>query len=209
MKIHYIYAHPQETSFNAFLKAQALAAIKEANHQLELSDLYAMNFNPVASWKDFEMETAKNQYFQAQQMAYQQHSLSSDIQKEIEKIRWADHLFFQFPLWWFSMPAILKGWFDRVLVKGFAYDSGKIFQTGLLKGKTASLIVTTQSPESAYQPDGTHQATIESFLKPIHHTLHFAGIETLKPFVTYAAMDVEDDRKLAIADQLKLFIRTL
>ena len=47
------------------------------------------------------------------------------------------HIILHFPLWWFGVPAILKGWFDRVLVKGFAYDAGKVFATGLLRGKTA------------------------------------------------------------------------
>ncbi len=81
MKIHYIYAHPQNASFNSFLKMHALAALKENEHQLMISDLYAMKFNPVASWDDFEIETEQSQYFLAQQMAYQQKSLSSDIQK--------------------------------------------------------------------------------------------------------------------------------
>lgn len=101
----------------------------------------------------------------------------------MEKIAWADHLIFQFPLWWFSTPAILKGWFDQVFIKGFAYDNNHLFETGLLKGKMASLIVTTKSTESAYQLDGAHGATIDSFLLPVHHTLRFAGISPIKPFV--------------------------
>lgn len=193
MKILYVYAHPNPDSFNGVLKQHALDALQRPDVEVKVSDLYHDHFKALADWRDFESTDAKSpsQYFLAQQAAYQNHTLSSDIREELDKIAWADHIIFQFPLWWFSTPAILKGWFDRVLVKGFAYDAGKVFNAGLLKGKTASLVVTTQSPESAYQTDGLHQASIHAFLHPIHHTLRFVGIETLAPFVTYAAFNLD------------------
>lgn len=196
MNILYIYAHPNLSSFNGLLKEQALHFIQSENQGLKISDLYADHFNPVASWDDFQANSTEynTQYFLAQQEAYQNKRLSQDITQECEKIAWANHIIFQFPLWWFSVPAILKGWFDRVLLKGFAYDAGKIFETGLLKGKTASLVLTTQSPESAYQLDGSQHATIDTFLHHIHHTLHFVGIKTLDPFVLYAAFNLEHDQ---------------
>lgn len=113
---------------------------------------------------------------------------------ELKKIADADHIILQFPLWWFSTPAIMKDWIDRVLVKGFAYDTGKTFADGLLRGKTASLTITAQSPESAYQRNGIHGATLQEFLLPIHHALRFTGIETLEPFVVYEAVDISPER---------------
>ncbi|MEK8171985.1 NAD(P)H-dependent oxidoreductase [Streptomyces sp. M19] len=53
--------------------------------------------------------------------AYTDGTLSEDIRAEQDKLRWADTIVLQFPMWWFGVPAILKGWFDRVFVKGFAY----------------------------------------------------------------------------------------
>ena len=133
MNILYVYAHPNPESFNGMLKQAGEKVLKKLDHNIMLTDLYAQNFHAVASWDDFNLpETETNpQYFLSQQAAYQNYALAKDIEAEIKKIEWANHIIFQFPLWWFSTPAILKGWFDRVLVKGFAYDSGKTFDNGL------------------------------------------------------------------------------
>ena len=193
MNILYVYAHPNSASLNASMKQQVEATLKTNGASVIITDLYAQGFKAVADQQDFLVDghDANQQYFLAQQAAYQTHHLAADIQAELEKIAWADHIILQFPLWWFGMPAIMKGWFDRVMVKGFAYDTGKTFATGLLQGKTAALTVTTQSPASAYQPDGVHGATIAEFLLPIHHTLRFAGIKTLDPFIAYSAFNLD------------------
>ncbi len=193
MNILYVYAHPNQASFNSMLMQHALTSLGHMGAKVKVTNLYEMGFKATADWDDFmlhEKET-NSQYFLAQQQAYLNQNLTEDIRTELDKISWADHIIFQFPLWWFSTPAIMKGWMDRVLVKGFAYDAGKVFNQGLLKGKTASLVVTTQSPASTYQVDGVHQATIDAFLHHIHHTLHFVGIETISPFVIYAAFNLD------------------
>jgi len=211
MNILYVYAHPNPSSFNGMLKQHALDLFTKLKPNVKLSDLYADNFKAIADWNDFNSDEVEinSQYFLAQQDAYKNKQLSVDINLELTKIAWADHIIFQFPLWWFSTPAILKGWLDRVLVKGFAYDSGKIFNDGLLKGKTASLVVTTQSPESAYQTNGLHQATIEAFLHHIHHTLRFVGIKTLAPFVIYAAFNLDDIQKEKIIKDYLTYLENL
>jgi len=211
MNILYVYAHPNPSSFNGMLKQHALDLFIKLNPNVKFSNLYADHFKAIADWNDFNLNEAEmnSHYFLAQQDAYKNQKLSVDINSELTKITWADHIIFQFPLWWFSTPAILKGWFDRVLVKGFAYDAGKIFNDGLLKGKTASLVVTTQSPESAYQTDGLHQATIDTFLHHIHHTLRFVGIKTLAPFVTYSAFNLEDAQKEKIVNDYLAYLENL
>ncbi len=206
MNILYIYAHPNSKSFNSKLKKCGIEKLQTNGHKIKISDLYEMNFNPVASWNDFKINSDQTQYFLAQNAAYQQQALAEDIVTEIDKIKWADHLIFQFPLWWFSVPVILKGWFDRVLVKGFAYDTGKIMRDGLLKGKKASLILTTQSPESAYQVDGIQGATIETFLYPVHHTLNFAGIETTEPFIIHGAFNLDKEQQQKILRSFKFYL---
>ena len=211
MNILYVYAHPNPSSFNGMLKQRALDLFIQLKSNVKLSDLYADNFKAIADWDDFNLNEAEinSQYFLAQQDAYINQKLSADISLEINKIIWADHIIFQFPLWWFSTPAILKGWLDRVLVKGFAYDSGKIFEEGLLKGKTASLVLTTQSPESAYQKNGLHQATIDIFLHHIHHTLHFVGMKTLSPFVVYEAFNLDSAKKAKITEDYLAYLKNL
>jgi putative NADPH-quinone reductase len=124
----------------------------------------------------------------------------------MEKIAAADHLILHFPLWWFGVPAILKGWLDRVLVKGFAYDTGKVFGEGLLRGKTVSLVVTTQSDQDAYQEQGMHGAALDTFLLPIHHTLRFIGMETLEPFSAYQVFNLNEERKLKIIHDYQKYL---
>lgn len=207
MNILYVYAHPQPSSFNAKIKNDAVDFLSKKS-TLHISDLYKDNFNAVASWGDFSHE-AQTQYFAAQYEAFKNRRLVKDIQAELKKVNQADHFIFQFPLWWFSVPAILKGWFDRIFIKGFAYDSGKIFKEGLLRGKTASLILTTQSPKSAYQVSGVHGATIDVFLQHIHHTLRFVGIQTLEPFVIYGAFNLDKEHQTTILQNYHLYLEKL
>jgi NAD(P)H dehydrogenase (quinone) len=111
MNILYVYAHPNAASFNGMLKQRGCDFLIKEKHKIIFSDLYAEQFNAIASWDDFNLsETEINsQYFLSQQKAYQEHALTHDVEAEIEKIKQADHIIFQFPLWWFSTPAILKG----------------------------------------------------------------------------------------------------
>lgn len=211
MNILYVYAHPNPSSFNGMMKQRAIQLFSDQNIDVKVSDLYSEKFNAIADWHDFHKSESdrSGQYFLAQQEAYINHTLTADINAEIDKITWADHILFQFPLWWFSTPAILKGWLDRVLVKGFAYDAGKVFNEGLLKGKTASLVTSTQSPESAYQTNGLHQATIDTFLHHIHHTLRFVGIETRTPFVTYGAFNLDAVTEENIVNEYVEYLKKL
>lgn len=193
MNILLVYAHPESTSFNSALKNQAISTLEKNNHDVVISDLYAMKFNPVASWNDFKNIDAAlpKQYGVVQQEAFFKNALTDDIQQEQQKIANSDVIIFQFPLWWFGVPAILKGWFDRVIAAGFAYEKGKWFDTGLLKPRRALLSLTTQSPPSAYQPGEMH-GDIDAYLKPIHHTLRFAGLEVISPFVAYGVMNIDE-----------------
>ena len=210
MNILYIYAHPNSCSFNSLLKAEGIKTLEVLKANVRLSDLYQNNYNPVASWKDFNTKTPlNNQYFLAQQEAYNKGLLTTDIQQELEKIQWANHLLFQFPLWWFSAPAILKGWLDRQLIKGVAYDAGKVFSQGLWKGKTASFVVSTQSPASAYQTSGLHQGSIELFLHSLSHTLKFVGVDVLDPFVCFGAYDLTLEKQKEFVEGYRGYLKEL
>lgn len=211
MNILYLYAHPSTDSFNFQLKERACNLIQAANHRLVVSDLYANHYNPVADFTDFQLPQNEldRQYFNSQNIAYTKQALTNDINLEIDKLKQADHIILQFPLWWFSTPAILKGWLDRTLVKGFAYDKGKILADGLLQGKTASLTVTTQSDQAAYQLNGSHQATMTQFLLPIHHTLRFVGIRTLEPFIEYSVFNLDEPRSQAILSNYEIYLNQL
>jgi putative NADPH-quinone reductase len=109
MKIHYIYCHPLPESFHAAIRAEALAGLKEAGHTVDLCDLYAEKFDPVMSEqerRDYH-DLAKNQ---------------SRVTGYVRRLREADALICQFPVWSFGPPAMLKGWMDRLLMPGVAFD---------------------------------------------------------------------------------------
>jgi NAD(P)H dehydrogenase (quinone) len=172
------------------MKEQAINTLQTMGYEVRLSDLYAMRFNPVADWDDFKdfNQLLPRQYSVIQRDAYLNTRLADDIVVEQGKVLWCDSMLFQFPLWWFGFPAIMKGWCDRVLAAGFAYDKEKWFATGLLRPRKAMLSVTTQSPMSSYQLAGMH-GDIQQYLKPMQHTLQFAGLTLLEPFVAYEVMN--------------------
>lgn len=199
MKILIVYAHPEPSSFNAALRDMAVRTMESMGFEVRISDLYAMKFNPVASWSDFRdgHDLSSRQYGMIQRDAYLNDLLSNDIKEEQSKLAWCDSVLLQFPLWWFGMPAILKGWLDRIFTAGFAFDKDKWFDSGLLKPRKVLVSVTTQSPESAYQESGIH-GRMDQYLKPIHHTFRFAGISPLSPFIAYGVMNMDDQARRGV-----------
>src|SRR3982751_5796187 len=115
MKVLIVYAHPEPKSFNTGLLQHSVDVLKEQGHSVQVSDLYAMQFNPVASDADFTQRRfpEQMQYDREQKHASQHAAFAPDIQAELDKLLWCDFLILQFPLWWFSVPAIMKGWIDR------------------------------------------------------------------------------------------------
>ncbi|WP_199836286.1 NAD(P)H-dependent oxidoreductase, partial [Streptomyces sp. NRRL F-4489] len=122
MKVLWLFAHPESRSLNAALRTEGLRTLEAHGHEHTLSDLYAMKWNPVVDAADYDHDPSDRlQVGDASERAYATGRLSPDIADEQRKLAWADTLVLQFPLWWYGMPAILKGWFDRVFVKGFAF----------------------------------------------------------------------------------------
>ena len=109
MRILVIYAHPVETSFHAAMHARVVAALRKAGHEVDDCDLYAENFNPVLSREERlnYHDTAINQ---------------APVQAYVDRLKRAEALVFCFPVWCFGLPAMLKGWFDRVLMPGVSFD---------------------------------------------------------------------------------------
>lgn len=195
MKVLIVYAHPESKSFNNAMKELAVSVLKGQGHELRISDLYSMNFKASLGRDDF-LELTNTElvnYVMELKNAYEKQKLTDDIKKEQEKLLWADFIILQYPLWWFSVPAILKGWFDRVLATGFAWDFGRMYDKGLLAGKKGMLSVTTGGPEAIYASDAPHGWDINQVLYPVNHgVLYFCGIQPIPPFVAYAVFQVDD-----------------
>jgi NAD(P)H dehydrogenase (quinone) len=128
MKVLIVHAHPEPQSFTAALRDQAVSTLQAQGHAVQVSDLYAMQWNPVASGADFSTRENPDYlvYALEQRLGVKKQSIAADIQGELDKLLWADLLILNFPIFWFSAPAMLKGWIDRVLVSGVCYG-GKRF----------------------------------------------------------------------------------
>lgn len=199
MKVLIVYAHPEPQSLNGELKNMAVNELEKEGHEVIISDLYKMNFNPVASKKDFKYMSNNDffSYSEEQKHAYEYDLLSEDILAEVKKLLWADLVIFQFPLWWASVPAILKGWFDKVLLFGCIYggEYGK-FEKARLKGKIAIISTTTGASEESYKSTGVYGDIEKKILYPINHgILEYTGLTTLKPFIAYQVNQNNESRK--------------
>ena len=186
MNILIVYAHHEPSSFTAAMKNVAVEALSRQAHQVTVSDLYGQGFTPSAQKWDFVTTSGGhfNYMLEQKHAARLQMAFSPDIVGEIDKIKEADIVLFVAPLWWSSVPAMLKGWFDRVLAMGFAWDGGKFYEQGLLRGKQAMLILAAGHPAEYYQQSGPHQANFAQMLHPIHHgTLAFCGFSIHEPFI--------------------------
>jgi NAD(P)H dehydrogenase (quinone) len=200
-----IYAHPDTDSYSRRMRDTVIEAARGVGHAVELSDLYAMQFNPVPGWHDFRGGPGEGffSYTQEQLKASQTGSFAPDIAAEQAKLTECDALILIFPLWWYGLPAIMKGWVDRVFAAGFAYGNGRWFARGPFFGKRAMLVLSTGGRASAYGTDGL-QGDIHAILWPIHRgILQYTGFGVLPPFVAFAADDAERTALLAaLADRV-------
>ena len=204
MKIFIVFAHPEPTSFNGAMFQLTQKTLIAAGHELMVSDLYGMGFNPVPGPHDvIAQEQAGSFLIQVEQeAAARNNGYAPDIAAEQNKLYWCDLVIFQFPLWWFGIPAIMKGWFDRVLAYGWAYSRNERFDSGRLSGRKALLSVTTGSAEERFAEDSLF-APMDQLLYPITvGTLQYVGLRTLEPFIAWSVSRVDDEERLTYLDRL-------
>ena len=197
MKVLIVYWHPEPRSFNGAMFRAASEAMAAAGHEVRTSDLHEMGFDPVSSRKNFT--TVKDPDYlklQIEEMnATETNGFSPEVEAEIAKVEWCDLMIWQFPLWWFGLPAVLKGWVDRVFAMGRTYGGGRIYETGVFRGKRAMLSLTTGGPEDAYRK-GAFNGDISSILRPIHRgMLQFTGFDVLEPQIVYGPVRSTDDER--------------
>lgn len=219
MNILMVYAHPEPGSLNGALRGFTVARLAGAGHQVQVSDLYAMRWKAQVDRSDFgrEDDSERLEVSAASRHAYETGTQSADIVAEQKKLLQAEALIVQFPLWWFSMPAILKGWVDRVFACGFAYGVGEHsehrwgerYGEGPFKGKRAMLVVTTGGWASHYSQRGVH-GPMEDLLFPIHHgILYYTGFEVLPPCVIHHTNRLDEAGYLQVLSELGARLDTL
>lgn len=204
MNVLLVYAHPEPRSLNGALRDFTVRHLRAAGHDVQVTDLYAMGWKASLDSFDHLAHPTGERFdpSDSSRDAYQNGMQREDIAAEQAKLQWADTLILQFPLWWFSMPAILKGWVERVYAYGFAYGVGEHsdhhwgdrYGEGLMAGKRAMLVVTTGGWESHYSPRGINGA-IDDVLFPIHHgILFYPGFAVLPPYVVYRTSRMGEPR---------------
>jgi len=198
MRVFIVHAHHEPKSFNGAMTREAVTALESAGHQTEVSDLYSMGFDPVSDRRNFttmlDPDYLKQQAEEAHAAASR--GFAADVQGELDKLFWCDTLILQFPMWWFGLPAILKGWVDRVFAAGGkVYGGGRWYDNGVLAGKRAMCSLTTGGPSSMFEVDGLNGA-LETLLFPINHgILAFVGFTVVEPFVVHAPVRLDDEAR--------------
>jgi len=211
MNVLIVHAHPEPRSFSSALACRAHEVFTGMGHSVQVSDLYAMDWDPVSSRLNF-VSVSNADYFKPQleeKYATQVGGFAPDIQAEMDKVSRADFLLLNFPLWWFSVPAILKGWVDRVFAMGFAYGGGRVFDTGMFRGKRAMLSMTTGGGESSFAEDGRNGPLLRHLFHVHHGMLWFCGVEVLPPFVAWSAAHVDAAVRARYLQEFEQRLRTV
>ncbi|RAI01838.1 NAD(P)H dehydrogenase [Acuticoccus sediminis] len=219
MKVLLVYAHPEPRSLNGSLRTVAVRELEASGHEVQVSDLYADGWKSQVDRADFPSLSPDERLVPAAASGtdFVAGTLTADVMSEIAKLHWADALILQFPMWWFAMPAILKGWVDRVFAYGFAYGVGEHsdrrwgdrYGEGTLAGKRAMLIVTAGGWEEHYAERGIN-GPIDDLLFPINHgILYYPGYEVLPPYVVYRVDRFDESGFEPVAEGLRERMRTL
>ncbi len=195
-----VHAHPEPQSFTTSMMQTARSQLEAAGHSVTVSDLYAMGFNPVASSADFGSRKNPDYltYALEQRHGVESGTIAPDIAAEVDKLKAADLLILSFPVYWFSVPAIMKGWIDRVLVSGVCYGGKRVYNHGGLKGKTALVACTLGGRDYMFGPQAIH-GELEVMLRPLlRGTLAYCGMEVVQPFYGFHIPYLKVDAREAI-----------
>lgn len=210
-KVLIVHTHPESNSFCSALKNEARTYFLDQGDEVKVLDLYAMNFNPVGDKHDFK-RLKNEEYFKYQMEqvhAFENDLFTEDLMPHMEAFEWCDVLIFNFPLWWFGLPAMLKGWVDRVFAMGFVYGNGKgVYDNGVYPNKTAFACLTTGGPEMAY--NGGKNGDIMQILFPINHGMfYFAGMKVVEPFISYAPVRKTDEERTKELKRYRTYLSKL
>ncbi len=198
-----VLAHPEPGSFNGAWAEATRAACEALGDTVLMSDLCAMGFDAVEASRHYPGWAGGFDPLKAQEDAAASGDLPQDVAGEVAKLRAADRVVFHFPMWWFAPPAVLKGWFDRVLVHGALHSVEERFDTGLFRGKSALFCVTTGATE-VESGLGGKEGDVRMLLWPAAYTLRYLGFSVLEPVVVHGVHGYfEGDEEQALQRRLR------
>ena len=186
MKQLIVYAHPNPASFAHAILETLEETYKAQGHEVVVRDLYALGFDPVLTGNDFAAMKAG--------------ALPEDIQTEQAHITWADCITVVHPVWWGGLPAILKGYFDRLLLPGFAYSYGPEGIVGLLKGKKVIVVANHGNPAEYYEASQMYASMRRVEDGGIYE---FCGLEVLEHIYNPSVPMVDDATRKGYLEAVK------
>lgn len=193
----WVSAHPEPRSLNGNLRRDAIRHLRGTGCAVLESDLYALDWDPVVRSRDGgHGRHGKPTHFKVSvdtRRAYLENTQPAEITREQNKLRQADAVVVQFPLWWYGMPAILKGWFDRVFISGFAFGPDPAtgrrlrFEQGPFVGKRALVVTTLGDRPKSIGPRGKSGELSELLFGLLHGTFAYTGMSVLPPWALAGA----------------------
>lgn len=181
-----VLAHPERNSFNGAWARSSRRAAEALGQKVLVSDLYSFDFDPVEGKRHYQALSSQTPFdpLKVQEEAVETENVPKEILSEVEKLQAANQIIFHFPIWWFAPPAVLKGWFDRVLLHGLVHSVGERFDKGKFNGKTALFCVTTGANELECGYDGK-EGDVRMWLWPSAQTLRYLGFSIKEPEVVH------------------------
>lgn len=216
MNVFIVYAHHDQNSFANAMRDRAVGVLENAGHEVRVSDLHAMKFKAVADDGDFTTprpmgaSTVTN-YQARQKAAVIDGTFAPDIVAEHDKLDWADAVLFVFPYYFFNMPAILKGWCERIIVFGkhYDFDSPTVgsYATGGLRGKRALIGMSSGAPAPV---SGTGASRHHERIEPMQNgSLNYCGFDVMTPFIGWGVPWVGPDKLVGYLDDWAVRVRDL
>lgn len=208
MKVLIVHAHPEPQSFCTEMMRRLKNGFEEQGHSVKVSDLHSKHFNPMASADDFPERNNPDYlvYALEQRHALKNNTLPADIAEELAMLKECDLLVLNFPLYWFSLPGVLKGWVDRVFLSGAVYGGRNFYDRGLMKGKKAWLTFTLGGRDHMFGEGAVH-GELNEMLKPVlRGTLGYAGFDVVEPFAAYHVPYISQEARVEMLEQFDLAI---
>ncbi|WP_018230543.1 NAD(P)H-dependent oxidoreductase [Methyloversatilis universalis] len=211
MKVLIVHAHPEPQSFSAAMCRTAVGTLAAQGHTVTVSDLYAQRFNPVASAADFAERRNPDylNYALEQRHAQEGGTLAPDIRAEVDKVLACDLLILNFPIYWFSVPAMLKGWIDRVFVSGVFYGGKRIYDRGGLRGRRALVAASLGGREHMFGPQALHGELNGMLRHVLQGSLGYVGFDVLEPFYAHHVPYLPEAERAAMLEHWRAALGAL
>lgn len=210
-RAHIVYAHPEPNSFVAAMRDMTHESLELAGWETSLTDLQASNFKAMASGADFE-DRARPEYLVyslEQRHAWKHGCIDPEIAAEVEAVSRADMLVLVFPVFWFSVPALMKGWIDRVFLSGVFYGGRRVYDHGGMRGKHALVVASLGGREHMFGTNALHGDLKGMMRHLLQGTLGYVGFSVYEPFFAHHVPYVDDTARTGMLMTLRSEIQSL